>query len=105
MSCVFKVVGSLKGFDQLMNLVLDDVKEVMRGMLFSTPPSIPHQYSTPHKVGTDRANTMWVHTDDDGNEQTRELGLVVARGPLLVLISPVDGSEVIENPFAVTEEE
>lgn len=25
------VVGTLKGFDQLMNVVLDDVKEVMRG--------------------------------------------------------------------------
>lgn len=26
------VVGTLKGYDQLMNLVLDDVKESMRGM-------------------------------------------------------------------------
>ena len=25
------VTGVLKGYDQLMNLVLDDVKEVMRG--------------------------------------------------------------------------
>ncbi|KAK6497544.1 Sm-like protein lsm7 [Arthrobotrys musiformis] len=67
-----EVTGALKGYDQLMNLVLDDVKEVMR--------------------------------DDDGNEQTRELGLVVARGPLLVLISPVDGTEQIENPFAASEQ-
>lgn len=28
------VVGMLKGFDQLMNLVLDDVQEVMRGEFF-----------------------------------------------------------------------
>lgn len=42
--------------------------------------------------------TIW--TDDEGNETTRELGLIVARGTLLVLISPVDGSEEIENPFA-----
>jgi small nuclear ribonucleoprotein (snRNP)-like protein len=27
------VVGILKGYDQLMNLVLDEVKETMRGML------------------------------------------------------------------------
>ena len=27
----FLVVGTLKGYDQLMNLVLDDVKETMRG--------------------------------------------------------------------------
>ena len=43
------VVGTLKGYDQLMNLVLDDVKESMRGMpflffsviyfLFLPPPS------------------------------------------------------------------
>jgi len=62
-----EVTGTLKGFDQLMNVVLDDVKEIMR--------------------------------DEDGNETTRSLGLVVARGTLLVLISPVDGSEEIENPF------
>ncbi|OCL06088.1 hypothetical protein AOQ84DRAFT_297678, partial [Glonium stellatum] len=67
------VVGTLKGYDQLMNLVLDDVKEVMR--------------------------------DDEGNESSRPLGLIVARGTLLVLISPVDGSEEIANPFVQAEDE
>ncbi|KAL1955074.1 hypothetical protein VTO42DRAFT_9063 [Malbranchea cinnamomea] len=67
-----EVTGTLKGYDQLMNLVLDDVKEVMR--------------------------------DDEGRETTRSLGLVVARGTLLVLISPVDGSEEIANPFVQQEE-
>lgn len=28
------VTGTLKGYDALMNLVLDEVQEVMRGMLF-----------------------------------------------------------------------
>jgi len=37
--------------------------------------------------------------DDEGNTKTRQLGLVVARGTLLVVISPLDGSEQIENPF------
>jgi U6 snRNA-associated Sm-like protein LSm7 len=68
-----EVVGTLKGYDQLMNLVLDDVKEVMR--------------------------------DDEGNESSRPLGLIVARGTLLVLISPVDGSEEIANPFVQAEDE
>ncbi|KAI9163616.1 U6 snRNA-associated Sm-like protein LSm7 [Paramyrothecium foliicola] len=63
-----QVQGTLKGYDALMNLVLDDVQEIMR--------------------------------DDEGNESTRPLGLVVARGTLLVLVSPVDGSEEIANPFA-----
>jgi U6 snRNA-associated Sm-like protein LSm7 len=43
-------------------------------------------------------------SDDDGNETTRDLGLVVARGTLLVLVSPVDGSEEIANPFVQQEE-
>ncbi|KAG8356111.1 hypothetical protein FVEN_g6088 [Fusarium venenatum] len=65
--------GTLKGYDALMNLVLDDVHEVVR--------------------------------DDEGNESTRSLGLVVVRGTLLVLVSPVDGSEEIANPFIQTEDD
>ncbi|KAK7538866.1 hypothetical protein IWX49DRAFT_588824 [Phyllosticta citricarpa] len=68
-----EVTGTLKGYDQLMNLVLDNVKEIMR--------------------------------DDEGNESHRSLGLIVARGTLLVLISPLDGSEEIANPFAPPENE
>ncbi|KAG6001967.1 hypothetical protein E4U21_003618 [Claviceps maximensis] len=67
-----EVTGTLKGYDALMNLVLDDVKETVR--------------------------------DEEGNEATRPLGLVVARGTLLVVITPVDGSEQIANPFAAPEE-
>ncbi|OKL64722.1 hypothetical protein UA08_01071 [Talaromyces atroroseus] len=67
-----EVSGILKGYDQLMNLVLDDVKEKMR--------------------------------DESGKEATRSLGLIVARGTLLVLISPADGSEEIANPFVQQEE-
>lgn len=66
------VTGTLKGYDPLMNLVLDEVKETMR--------------------------------DDAGNETTRPLGLTVARGTMIVLISPMDGSEEIANPFAPAEE-
>ncbi|KAM3513250.1 hypothetical protein MY11210_003116 [Beauveria gryllotalpidicola] len=68
-----EAMGTLKGFDALMNLVLDDVQETVR--------------------------------DEDGNESTRPLGLVVVRGTLLVLISPVDGSEEIANPFAQPDDE
>ena len=41
---------------------------------------------------------------DEGNENTRSLGLVVARGTIIVLISPADGSEEIANPFVQPEE-
>ncbi|CAE6516180.1 unnamed protein product [Rhizoctonia solani] len=62
----YTVTGVLKGYDQLLNLVLDDVQE-------------ERQEPTPH---------------------TRPLGLAVLRGPTITIISPVDGSEEIENPFA-----
>ena len=42
--------------------------------------------------------------DDEGNESSRSLGLIVARGTLLVLVSPVDGSEEIANPFVQAED-
>lgn len=68
-----EVVGLLKGYDQLMNLVLDDVKEHLRN----------------------ESGTIL--------DETRELGLVVVRGPTLVMISPVDGAEEIANPFLQAE--
>ena len=34
---------------------------------------------------------------------TRSLGLVVLRGPTVTVISPVDGLEEIDNPFAAQE--
>ncbi|KAM0470049.1 hypothetical protein ACHAPX_010140 [Trichoderma viride] len=68
-----EVRGTLKGYDALMNLVLDEVEESLR--------------------------------DDQGNETTRSLGLVVVRGTLLVLISPADGSEEIPNPFNAAADE
>lgn len=65
-----------------MNLVLDDVKETLRG---EWPSSMCRRILT--------------FPDDEGNESSRSLGLIVARGTLLVMISPLDGSEEIENPF------
>lgn len=65
------MIGVLKGYDQLMNLVLEEVKETLRD-------------------------------PEDENvllDKTRDLGTVVVRGPLLLSLSPVDGSEVIDNPF------
>jgi len=64
-----EVTGVLKGYDQLLNLVLDDVEETI-------------QEPEPH---------------------TRHLGLAVLRGPTITIISPVDGSAEIENPFAAPE--
>lgn len=66
-----QVVGVLKGYDQLMNLVLEDVVEQLRD------------------------------ADDDAilTENTRPLGTVVVRGPQMLTLSPLDGTETISNPF------
>ncbi|KAH8112101.1 U6 snRNA-associated Sm-like protein LSm7 [Phellopilus nigrolimitatus] len=61
-----EVTGILKGFDQLLNLVLDEVEEQLQ----------------------------------EPEPRTRTLGLAVLRGPTITLLSPVDGSAEIDNPFA-----
>ncbi|CAG0912745.1 unnamed protein product [Notodromas monacha] len=66
-----EVSGVLKGFDPLLNLVLDTTTEYVRDL------------DDPFKL-----------TDD-----TRQLGLVVCRGTAIVLICPMDGTESIPNPF------
>ena len=66
-----EVRGVLKGFDQLVNIVLDDCVEEM------------HDPDDPYKKTDER----------------RRLGLVVCRGLQVSLVSPVDGMEEIANPF------
>uniref|UniRef100_T1IXR9 U6 snRNA-associated Sm-like protein LSm7 n=1 Tax=Strigamia maritima TaxID=126957 RepID=T1IXR9_STRMM len=66
-----EVSGLLKGYDPLLNLVLDATTEYLRD------PDDPYKL-----------------TDD-----TRTLGLVVCRGTAVVLICPMDGMESIPNPF------
>lgn len=43
--------------------------------------------------------------DEEGNTSSRTLGLLVVRGTLLVLISPLDGSEEIANPFVQADDD
>ncbi|KAJ3272884.1 Sm-like protein lsm7 [Terramyces sp. JEL0728] len=66
-----QVVGVLKGFDLLQNLVLDETYEYVRDI------NDPSQYT----------------------DELRELGLVVTRGTAIILISPYDGQADIANPF------
>eukprot|EP00743_Colponemidia_sp_Colp-15_P005862 GILK01006301.1.p1 GENE.GILK01006301.1~~GILK01006301.1.p1 ORF type:complete len:112 (+),score=16.07 GILK01006301.1:42-338(+) len=71
-----EVFGQLKGYDQLANIVLDDAREYLRD------PEDPYKLL----------------------DSTRNLGLVVARGTAVMLISPVDGTEEIANPFAAIQQ-
>ncbi|ODM95136.1 U6 snRNA-associated Sm-like protein LSm7 [Orchesella cincta] len=67
--------GVLKGYDPLLNLVLDDTIEYLRDP------------DDPMKLTDDR----------------RSLGLVVCRGTSVMLICPQDGMEQIPNPFVQQE--
>lgn len=77
--------------------------------IYEQPCPDPKKY-TPFSSNKTIANTETlklptIPTDDEGNTKTRSLGLVVARGTLLVVISPLDGSEQIENPFLQQQED
>jgi U6 snRNA-associated Sm-like protein LSm7 len=69
-----EVTGILKGFDQLVNLVLSDCEETMQGK------------------------------DANEKPHTRKLGQVVARGTAVLVICPMDGLTEIENPFIQQQE-
>ena len=71
------MTGTLKGFDQLLNLVLDECEEYLRDP------------EDPLKV----------------TDQTRSLGLIVARGTSVMVVSGLDGMEEIANPFLQPEGE
>lgn len=66
-----EATGKLKGFDHLLNLVLDDTTEYLK------------DDDESHKA----------------TENKRKLGLVVCRGPAVTIVCPQDGYEVIQNPF------
>ncbi|EMS57116.1 hypothetical protein TRIUR3_14549 [Triticum urartu] len=67
--------GTLKGYDQLLNLVLDEAVESER------------EQDDPLKLST----------------KTRQLGLIVCRGTAVMLVSPTDGTDEIANPFLAAE--
>jgi len=67
--------GLLKGYDPLLNIVLDDTIEYLRD------PDDAYKLT----------------------QDTRTLGLVVCRGTAVTLICPMDGMESIANPFVAQE--
>uniref|UniRef100_A0A7N1A0R3 Sm domain-containing protein n=1 Tax=Kalanchoe fedtschenkoi TaxID=63787 RepID=A0A7N1A0R3_KALFE len=68
-----KLTGGRQGYDQLLNLVLDEAVESLRD------------------------------TDDPlkTTDQTRRLGLIVCRGTAVMHVSPTDGTDEIPNPFII----
>ncbi|XP_048232147.1 sm-like protein LSM7 isoform X1 [Ricinus communis] len=76
-----QVTGTLKGYDQLLNLVLDEAVEYLRVNFI--------------------ASNLMADPDDPlkTTDQTRRLGLIVCRGTAVMLVSPTDGTDEIANPF------
>ncbi|BDA42387.1 U6 snRNA-associated Sm-like protein LSm7 [Coccomyxa sp. Obi] len=67
-----EVEGTLKGYDQLLNLVLDETVEYLR----------------------DKDDTLRI------TNEARPLGLVVCRGTAVMMVSPTAGTEELaQNPF------
>ena len=71
-----EVTGVLKGYDTMVNLVLDDCVETLRD------PADPYKLT----------------------DETRSLGLLVARGPSVMLVMPVEGRSETDNPWLAQEE-
>lgn len=69
--------GVLKGYDQLLNIVLDEAIEYLR----------------------DPEDPLTV------TDETRTLGLIVCRGTAVMLVAPSAGMEEISNPFLAKEDE
>ena len=76
--------GILRGYDDLVNLVLDERHEYLRD---PTSTADPHQQQ------------------QSVTDKTRKLGLVVVRGTQVSLVAPQDGVEEIANPFLAGDEE
>ena len=73
-----EVVGILMGADPICNLVLDETVELMR----------------------DASDPYLVHQD-----QTRQLGLIIARGPTVLSICDEEGAEIdVKNIYAAEEQ-
>jgi len=112
------VVGVLKGFDQLVNLVLDEAVEYLRGACrpCARAAKAPrcsddtHAHSSPSILAVlshrppppapaDPADPLRI------TDETRGLGLVVCRGPQVSVVCPEDELREIPNPFVAPEEE
>ena len=94
-SCLFSSMVLLFPFWLLSSRTQGHANSVPFLCISTTPPSPP----LPPVPTADPGDSSVV------TENTRQLGLVVCRGPQVCLISPSTGMEEIANPFEEEEEE
>lgn len=60
-----------------------------------------NEVSTPQVLLQPYCNVIILDSDDPSklSDETRSLGLVVCRGPAVVVVCPADSMEPIANPF------
>lgn len=101
--------GTLRGYDDLVNLVLDDCDEFLRGELITSVCSFCAFAATRSLIRLPLARVIYDCTDPEDvhriTDKTRKLGLVVIRGTQVSLVSPKDGMEEIANPFVAQGED
>ena len=79
------VTGILKGYDQLLNLVLEDVTETMRD-------------TEDHNVLTRHTRKLTTSSND-----TAAPSRLVCRGTAVMVVSLAQGTQEVSNPFGEQE--
>ena len=113
-----ELCGVLKGYDQLVNLVLDEAVEYLRGASDGgRGGGAGRRCRAARDEKPDRAPTLTAERRplpaapaDPADatrllDETRGLGLVVCRGPNITVLAPDDGMVEIPNPFLEAAEE
>ena len=70
-ACLRTVTGTLKGYDQLMNLVLDDVKELLHGRLAPSSASISSAFSRGTDISFRRRRGQRIHSLSRSHRRSR----------------------------------
>jgi U6 snRNA-associated Sm-like protein LSm7 len=103
-----ELLGILRGYDELVNLVLDECDEFLRGkrkeiVMWQSLCTSNDRAVVPWCDLTSVLNDSHISFATDESQQVtdkkRRLGLVVIRGTQVSVVAPNDGVEEIANPF------
>ncbi|KAK4780275.1 hypothetical protein SAY87_016381 [Trapa incisa] len=88
-----QVTGTLKGYDQLLNLVLDEAVEFLRD------PDDPLKTTDQTRQLGLIITLVKIHIGSNICSDLKTVGLAICRGTAVMLVSPTDGTDEIANPF------
>ena len=79
------VTGYLRGFDQFMNLVLDETIELVR-----TPHSAIHNAARHHRLAVASLSCVPLCSPQVSDKEQNKIGMVVIRGNSVVMIEALE---------------